>query len=185
MKPPPVSRSAVPIRRHRCRSGPADSLCTSAGTSRRDSRHPEGPATPASSSSAGARPLRRRSSSSSLLHRTAGLHVPSVSFAPSPWSFCTGCCSPYPTVAPGMRVPSLCRRTEPPVIAGRPLRPMPPLPEPTSGLPVPCSCSTAKPRAKRPFVALRPPAPTRSRAAPPQQLPPASPYRRPDPSFPS
>jgi hypothetical protein len=90
-KPPPVSHSAIPIRHRRCRSGPADSLCTSAGTSRSDSSHPEGPATPASSSSARARSLCRRSSPSSSLRCNSGHLEPLVSFPSLPWSCYTEC----------------------------------------------------------------------------------------------
>jgi hypothetical protein len=68
-KPPPVSRSAVPIRRHRCPPSHADLPVPFAGTSRSDSHHPEGPATPASSPSAGARPAGRRRRPSSVARR--------------------------------------------------------------------------------------------------------------------
>jgi hypothetical protein len=90
-KPPPVSRSAVPIRRRRCRSGPADSLCTSAGPSRSVSaiqrtrpplQHlpPRAPPALPPDVVVFLNPSRLRPPQ------------PSVSLASYPWSFCTRSC---------------------------------------------------------------------------------------------
>jgi hypothetical protein len=98
-KPPPVSRSAVPIRRRRCRSGPADSLCTSAGPSRSVSaiqrtrpplQHlpPRAPPALPPDVVVFLNPSRLRPPQ------------PSVSLASYPWSFCTRSCRHWLIIVP-------------------------------------------------------------------------------------